>query len=270
MNTPQKLSFETTNALTYQTQEAKQSLHLQGQSNFRDLGGYKTLDNRTVKPNKVFRSGHLNRINANDVQLLQSLPLHTVVDFRTAEERAQFPSVLPSTIKQEIHLPISPGNWSEKEIGQMIYDGDTSRTSQFLLDINEQFILYNQEEYKAFFAVLQQQKDNPLMFNCTAGKDRTGIASALFLASLDVSLDAIFEDYLLTNKRAFSLIRQIHQQYRLTDEKQIKALNNILTVDIKYIEKAFETIYLYYGDVQKYLEEQLEVDIDKMKNIYLY
>ncbi|MDR0228238.1 MAG: tyrosine-protein phosphatase [Flavobacteriaceae bacterium] len=263
--------IDTSNRLSNSSFKQKNSsCILQGQTNFRDLGGYPTIDNRMVKPGMVFRSGHLNKINTDDVTKLQMLSLHTIVDFRTPQERIEYPNILPSNLKQEVHLPINPGNWNEQEVGQMIYEGDVEKTSKFLLDINEQFILYNQEEYKAFFEVLLQDNEAPIMFNCTAGKDRTGIASALFLASLDVSLDAIFEDYLLTNTRVSSLVEQVKQRYNLSEDNQLKALHNILTVDIKYIEKAFETIYLYYGDIQKYLENQLEVDIDKMKKKYLY
>ena len=247
---------------------ALRQLPMEGQVNFRDLGGYKTTDGKRVKWGMVFRSGKCNELTDSDISYLAGIPLKTVVDFRSNEERASEPDKVPATVSNQIHYPINPGNLSSVDLTKAIAEGDIEAARRYLVDANEQLVISFQEEYKAFFATLADNKNIPLMFHCTAGKDRAGLAAALFLASLGVDRKTIVEDYLLTNTLTGISLEKMKEIYG--DNNTAICMYYISSVQKEYIEKAFTTIEGNYGNVNNFLINQLGVDIQKMKDLYLY
>ena len=247
---------------------AARQLPMEGQPNFRDLGGYKTKEGKFVKWGMVFRSGKCNTLTEADINYLGSIPLKTVIDFRSDDERSSEPDKVPASVTTEIHYPINPGNLSSVDISEAIRNGDIEACKQYLVDGNEQFVLNFQEEYKKFFADLMSGTKAPLMFHCTAGKDRAGFASAMFLASLGVDRQTIIEDYLLTNVMTGVTIESMKEKYG--DNDMAMCMYYISSVQPEYIEKAFSTIEKNYGTVENFLTKQLSVDLDKMKQLYLY
>jgi protein-tyrosine phosphatase len=86
--------------------EPRRHIQLEGQSNFRDIGGYKTSEGKTVKWRQVYRSGELPRLTDKDIATLVELGIKTVVNFLTAEEtKARGLDRLPSGT-HEVSLPI--------------------------------------------------------------------------------------------------------------------------------------------------------------------
>ncbi|WP_254050233.1 tyrosine-protein phosphatase [Myroides sp. N17-2] len=264
-NTFELYALETDTEVTV---EGLRQLPLDGQPNFRDLGGYTTTDNRTVKWGLLFRSGQLSSLSDQDLHYLSTIPLTTIVDFRSEQESEEQKTLLPSTVLNEVLLPITPGNLSKDMVMQIVMDGDNTSAAQLLIDINEQLILHNQPQYKAFFQEVQQA-EAPLMFNCTAGKDRTGLAAALLLSALGVDQKTIEEDYLLTNKFVNLSLQKVQDHFNLAEE-QANVLLTLLTVQEQYLAKALSTIEQNYGTVECFLTEALEVDITLLKSKYLY
>ncbi|MGL4583834.1 MAG: tyrosine-protein phosphatase [Flavobacterium sp.] len=264
-NTFELYALETDTKVTV---EGLRQLPLDGQPNFRDLGGYTTTDNRTVKWGLLFRSGQLSNLSDHDLHYLSTIPLTTIVDFRSEQESEEQKTLLPNTVSNEVLLPITPGNLSKDRVMKMVMEGDNKSAEQLLIDINEQLILHNQSQYKAFFKEVQQA-EAPLMFNCTAGKDRTGLAAALLLYALGVDQKTIEEDYLLTNKFVNLNIQKVQERFSV-GEKQANVLLTLLTVEEQYLAKALNTIEQHYGTVECFLTETLEVDISLLKSKYLY
>jgi Protein tyrosine/serine phosphatase len=247
---------------------APRQLPMEGQPNFRDLGGYKTTAGKFVRWGRVLRSGKCNNLTGSDLQYLATVPLKTVVDFRSDDERDAEPDRVPNTVTLQIHYPINPGNLSNVDISEAISRGDVEACKQYLVDANEQLVLHFQDEYKAFFVDLMEGSKTPLMFHCTAGKDRAGFASAMFLASLGVDRETIIKDYLLTNEMTGVTIEGMKGIYG--DNDVAVCMYYISSVQKEYIEKAFLTIEENYGTVESYLTNQLGVDLNKMKKLYLY
>lgn len=250
------------------TVKGMRQLPLEGQSNFRDLGGYKTIDHKTVKWGRLFRSGQLSNLTDNDLHYLSTIPLKTIIDFRSEEETKDQITLLPPTVSNEVLLPIKPGNLSKNNVMQIVIDANDELANKLLIDINEQLVLHNQEEYKAFFKEVQEAED-PLMFNCTAGKDRTGLAAALLLTALGVDTETVREDYLLTNQYISLDTLNLQQQFQLNDE-QANVLLTLFTVKEQYLNKALITIEQHYHSIENYLTETLDVDIALLKSKYLY
>ena len=235
-------------------------LPLEGGFNFRDMGGYSTADGKTVKWGKVFRSDEMGRLTTADLDYLNNIPLLTVVDFRSKYEIEAAPDKVPASVVNTYELMINPGNHSG--IGD-IDKLSEANGEEFMKEMNRAMVSDPAiiDTYKTFFALLQDEKQIPLIFHCTAGKDRTGLGAALFLASLGVDEKTIFEDYLLSNQ----LLEAKYKSY--TDS--LPQLKPLFEVRPQYLRAAFDTIKENHGSIEKYLRDALDVDTELIKRLYL-
>ena len=239
---------------------AERHLPMTGGYNFRDLGGYRTSDGRYVKWGKILRSDDLHQLTPEDIAYLGSLPLVSVVDFRSAEEMAQAPDKLPAST---VYYPcsISPGNLMAAMTPETLSAGHADslmREMNRLLVTDPAAIV----QYRKLFELLQNPDDVPLMFHCSAGKDRTGMGGALILAALGVNETTILDDYLLSN----TYLADKYSRY-MAESPDMEAL---FTVRREYIETGLEQIRNDHGSVENYLQNVLGVDIGKMREMYLY
>ena len=239
---------------------SERRLPMEGGYNFRDLGGYPTEDGRFVKWGKIFRTDDMHNLTENDLNYLNDIGLCTVVDFRSEGEIAAAADKLPSTTVNHVLLSISPGNMNDIQ-----YDNiNPALFTNFINDmyaglcIDENIIA----QYRHFFALLQDETKTPLSFHCSAGKDRTGVGAALFLYSLGVNEEIIIQDYLLSNKY---LEGKYAAMIAVMPELKIASM-----VEAEYMQVAFSSIKENYGSIENYLENTLNVDLTKMKSMYLY
>ncbi|TWP27358.1 tyrosine-protein phosphatase [Apibacter muscae] len=236
--------------------------------NVRDLGGFPTQDGKFVKWGTVFRSGAYNGLSQRDIIYLNSIPLVTTVDFRTQEEKDKTKNSYIPSVKNRIEIPIGFGNMSTEYITQILTTGTPEQAKEFMINGNRAFLKDFQPEYKKFFALLMDPKNTPLMFNCTAGKDRTGFASALFLSALGVDRETIINDYLSSNKFMEVTMESMKNLYG--DTPLAENFYYVSSVQKEYIETAFSTIETEYGSIENYLRNQLDVDINLLRSLYLY
>lgn len=241
-------------SLTNKSENTSRLLPLQGAYNVRDLGGYPTAQGTQVKWRKVFRSGDLHNLTDSDLTDLNQIPIKTYIDFRDIEEVSIAPDKMPHSLKHKFELPISAGN---------ILDMDKTATEQaptLLVDMNRVFVRDCQQTYKDFFQILQKDPYPPLLFHCSAGKDRTGFGAALLLSAFGVDRALIMHDYLLSNR------------YLVGKYDDAVAANPVLAplvaAEAVYLQAAFDEIDHEFGGMEKYLTENLDVDIDKVRSIY--
>ena len=186
-------------------------LPLEDAYNVRDLGGYSGAGGKTVRWRTVFRSGDLNKLSGSDVGYLESLGVQTSVDFRSKQEIETAPDKTIPGLNQIVWLPIVPGDMIAA-IGTVKPD----HLPQLIEEVYVNIIRSYQDEYKSFFNLLAGRDHTPLLFHCSAGKDRTGIGAALFLASLGVDRETIMQDYLLSNrcmKGKYDFLLKSYPQY---------------------------------------------------------
>src|SRR5665647_3408863 len=173
------------------------SLKLTGATNFRDLGGYAGLGGRLVRWRRLFRSDHLAALTPDDVATLSNLGLSRAYDFRGEAERAAVPYVLPGVVSYS--LPIEPTVVQRmKELLEAGHRLTAQETVHLMQQTYRAFVHDNSPRFAELFAHLLDS-DAPLVFHCTAGKDRTGFAAALILLALGVPRPVVMQDYLLTN-----------------------------------------------------------------------
>lgn len=242
---------------------ADKHLPMKGGYNFRDMGGYKTTDNRFVKWGKVFRADDLQNLTDADLKYLASIPLTSIVDFRSEEEIKAGEDKNPSSVKTNYALSINPGNLMQKvkgEVGKVTPE----EADRLMEDLNELLVSNSKcvEQYKEFFALLQNDNETPLLFHCSAGKDRTGMGAALFLAALGVGEETIMKDYMLSN------------MYLANKYAKLKAENpnmkSFFEVKPQFLEAGFKRIKTDHGSIENFLTNVLGVDINKMREKYLY
>lgn len=234
------------------------AIALQGASNFRDLGGYAGRGGARVRWRRVFRSDHLGELTPQDLRQLHDLGLARVLDFRGQHERAGAHCTLPGVAVHS--LPIEPTVAKRLlALRQTIEQGERTAPMQaaeavaLMQETYRHFILKHTAHFRSFFVHLLDN-DAPLVFHCTAGKDRTGLAAALLLRALGVGHEAVVQDYLLTNTLLKTRYTQsIHTAPLLANE----ALDVINRVEESFLVAAFETIDAEWGSVQAYLAQGL-------------
>ena len=278
-NNKEPLSFERPIPLKFSEnlREDYRKLPFTGAHNFRDLGGYKTEDGRTVKWGKIYRSDNLHSLTDEDLKYMKRLNIKSVVDFRSLEERESEPDRLNPDMTQVL-LPINfqPKELDDDSIKNIIKDltfGDLD-SSNLLRDFNIVIVEEFAEEYKNFFRYIIENNAEPLVFHCTAGKDRAGFASAMILTILGVPREKVIEDYLLTNTYVKDHVddKMLEIEFKTFFRADTDNLRKINLVEERYIQAAFDTIDSKWGGMDRYISEALnlnEEDILKLQDFYL-
>jgi protein-tyrosine phosphatase len=232
-------------------------LSIEGADNVRDLGGYRAAQGKTVRWDKVLRAGELNKLSPADVSLFEGLGLKTIVDFRGESEKVEAPDVPIATVQNTIYLPIDVGDLLDI---RNFVRAPLEQNALILVDGNSHFVTDYQDQYREFFRILMNDANLPLLFHCTAGKDRAGFAAALFLSSLGVDRETIIADYQLSGE----YVKEKYASY----VQRMPNLAPIFETRREYISAAFETIDSQYGGIDNYLTKDLGVDLKKMRAIY--
>ena len=259
--------------LSENLREDTRKLPFTGAHNFRDLGGYKTSDGKTVKWGKVYRSDNLHSLTDEDLKYMERLNIKSVVDFRSDEERNEEPDRLTPDMTP-ILLPIKfePEGVTENLTRDLTFGNLDS--SNLLRDFNVILIKEFTEEYRDFFRHIVDNGGEPFVLHCTAGKDRAGFGSAMILTVLGVPREKIIEDYLLTNTYVSDHVdrKLLETELKTFFRADSDNLRKINLVEERYIQAAFDTIDSHWGGMDQYISEGLnltEEDINKIKDYYL-
>lgn len=221
---------------------------LQGASNFRDLGGYPGQDGRPLRWRRLFRSDHLAGLSAADQARLAELGLARAFDFRGESERAATPYALPGVVQHSLAIePTVVQRMQElaaagRRLSAPVAVGLMQELYRAL--VNDQA-----HRYAELFEHLLQS-DAPLVFHCTAGKDRTGFAAALILLALGVSRELVLQDYLLTN----ALYR--HPPLPAS-QTPAEALAVLWRVEQGFLDAALHAVDQDHGGIERYLTQRL-------------
>lgn len=230
-------------------------LPLKSVYNVRDMGGYTGADGKKVKWGKVYRSGDLNTLSDCDLKNLDSFEIKTFIDFRDDKERKHAPDRRPPSVRNIHELPIKVGNL--KGLQELL----DNNPEQILFHANRALVNDCSEIYQKFFTIMMQEESMPILFHCSAGKDRAGFAAAMFLASLGVNQETIIADYMLSGE---------YIQGKYDRELQGNpALEPLFQTKSEYLMAAFDTIDHDFGGINKYLTDILQVDLSKMRYLYL-
>ena len=209
------------------------------------------MDGRPLRWRRLFRADHLGGLTSEDHGSLASLGIKRSFDFRGLQERAAEPYDVPGlqqhslaiepTVAQHMHalagagLPLTP-----------------ARMEGLMEDLYRRLVNDNAPLFAEWFGHLLDD-GSPLVFHCTAGKDRTGIAAALLLRALGVAPAVVEEDYLLTNQH----YRRVHAP----DERiPADALAVLWGVRASFLQAALASIDQDHGGLEHYLAQRMKLN----------
>lgn len=242
-------------------------LDLQGTPNFRDIGGYETSDGRFVRWGLFYRSGVLSGLTPADLQYLAQLDIHVVCDFRTTDENRVAPEKwIDSPEVKRVSIPIG-GDPKHKGTNVSLKEllADHPSAEQLRERMRATYGAFVFSSGDQFAALFQEIKDGhlPLLYHCTAGKDRTGVFTALLLRTLGVPEETVLQDYALTNQ----YLHDPAQVKKMTVASGNSVLNNLtpeqqsvlIAADPAYLESTLRQIDSRYGSFANYRRQVLKL-----------
>lgn len=251
-------------------------LPLEGTRNFRDLGGYETVDGRFVRWGVLYRSGVLPPLTPRDLKYLSQLDVRVVCDFRTPQENAEAPEKwVESPAAQRVSLPIGTDDGKDAKVtmNKLLAGNPTPQQIQKrMAGVYADFAVKASPQYAAVFKQLEQDH-LPLVYHCTAGKDRTGVFSALVLRALGVPAKTVIEDYTLTNQYFLSAMEHPAKALPSSAQSQIAKLSPeqrhaLMVADPEALRATLQAIDEKYGSFDSYRRQALGVsdaDLEKLK-----
>jgi protein-tyrosine phosphatase len=229
---------------------ADRSLHLASAPNFRDAGGYRTSDGSWVRMGVVYRSGDISKLSADDLAKLQRLGVHTIYDLRTDSERSASPDQVPAgaTDTQENVLG-NLGGLSSMPSSPAAAVAMMQQAEVGMVDLPSA-----QASYQAVFKGIENPWNLGVLYHCTAGKDRTGWASAVLLTALGVPQQTVDADYLASNDYNAGMIQATLAHLPASYQAVYKPL---LVVDQSYLDAGLNEVTSKYGTFDAYLHQGL-------------
>jgi protein-tyrosine phosphatase len=253
-----------------------QSLGIASVANFRDLGGYKTVNGATVKRGLVYRSNQLSGIKPNDLAKLGALNLKVAYDLRTVEEKTKRPDELPPGVAYVwLNVLADLPQAGPAQLENLMKDpkkanavlGGGKAAQEFQKGYREFVSLPSaRREFGKLFLALGEKNRLPAVFHCTTGKDRTGWAAAALLTLLGVPRDQVYKDFLRSNEYIIPTYQKAIDSF-IAAGGDPSIPESILSVKKEYLDAAFGEMEKKYGSIEKYFSEGLGIDATRQKTI---
>ena len=220
----------------------------EGLTNLRDLGGHLTDDGRRVRRGLVYRSESLDYVSARDSERLLALGVRSICDLRGARESALHPPRVPGAVHHrlpsETHFEEITGQAASMAAGTI----DAHQMSRFMQRIYDALPRLAAPHLATIASLILDTDAAPVLFHCTAGKDRTGFAAAVLLKLLGVSWSSIESDYLLTSE-------VWRPRFALPPQLSTEAQQVALGTHPQWLARSFAVIEQEHGGFARYLVE---------------
>ena len=251
-------------------------LQLEGAYNFRDLGGYQTSDGKKVRKGLLYRSENLASLTDRDYAQLAALRIKVLCDFRGADEKKRQPTNWRGSAIEEFPQPIDAQSGSSPLMAKLMQGAPAAELKAIMTSLYGEFASRNVPQYSR---LLRRIADGgvPVLYHCTAGKDRTGVFTALLLTTLGVPRETVMQDYLLTNQyvmtpQAIEKMTATMKGMGMNAPADPGALRPVIGVEPEYLEAVFASIEKEYGSFEAFREKALGLsaaDVAKMKRMLL-
>ena len=248
---------------------AERRVKLEGAFNFRDLGGYQSIDGRQTKWGQIYRSDSLTRLTASDQAVLKQIGIRSVCDLRAPAEIKKRPDHLPEDGAIEyLNFPIVSGNFDTVTAHEKIKKGDIDwLTENYMIKGYINTIDAYATTWATFFKRLGAHASYPLVFHCTGGKDRAGAGAALILLALGVSEETVIYDHGLSNEFLADILPKLYSYFSSFGIKKENLLP-YLTAPRAAIIALLDHLRHTYGSAVDYLKNRAGVSqktLDQLK-----
>jgi protein-tyrosine phosphatase len=215
---------------------------LEGAVNFRDLGGYSNDEGRRTRWRVLFRADGLSELTEPDLAVMAEIGIRTVVDLRSGDEVEQ------SRFDVEAH----PVRFHHFPFVETLPDPEEfERTPVFFPAKYVQMVEEAGPQIVGALTALAAPDALPAVFHCTAGKDRTGVLSALVLSLLGVPEETVVADYALSGTAMAHLRAKLAAKYpeRLA---LIADADMVFSADPANMVALFDHVHDRYGSPADY------------------
>jgi len=240
--------------------------------NFRDVGGLKTTQGKTVKWGKIYRSDNLSQLRTGEFDKFNDLQIKTVFDLRTPQEIEGKEDHLPPNVSY-VHAPsvLDHGDLLSG-MRSKVLNGEISdeESIQIMAEFYRGIVADNVPALKQLLQTILNS-DAPVLYHCSAGKDRTGITTALILSVLKVDRQTIINEYLLSDYYRRQKVERMLTKAKIA--KVIKprlgvgVIQNFMSVNERYLNEAFNYIDSNYGGMDAFIKNQLGISDAQRKQI---
>lgn len=247
--------------------------------NFRGLGGYEACGGRVIKKGVFYRGGEMEGVgrDSEDWETLKSLGIRTILDLRSEGEARAFPDPVPEGTDYirlcAMHFPdgsdldFSPQGMQKtrRKMEDVMADIDVSDELKKGLALFYTLMPFGNPAYQEMFRILEEGRV-PILFHCTAGKDRTGIAAMLIMLSLGCSREDAVYDYMLTNECRREIIEEAVRSRKSRDpgvsEEIIREMYGVSRANA---EASLDAILNKYGTFETYFEKEFGLGQERIK-----
>lgn len=248
----------------YGKNETEKEIKIKKVYNFRAVGSIKNAEGRSLKEGMFYRSGHLHQLKKKSFDQIEKLGIKEIIDLRNSKEISEKPDQLPSEITYKKYSAFEDEGDQLSQARKLVLKGkvNASDADKRMIDFYREYVTENPETIKAIITEILDSKE-PILYHCTAGKDRTGIITALILTILKFDKEAIYNEYLLSNNFRKDLVekrlRLANNLHFLYPKMDLQVLEKLSWVEKRYLDAAFGEIDKKYGSTDAYIQQVLGI-----------
>lgn len=248
----------------YGKNETEKAIKIKKVHNFRAVGNIKNSEGRSLKEGTFYRSAHLHKLKNKSFDQLEKLGIKEIIDLRNSKEILDKPDKLPNGITYKKYSAFEDEGDQLSQARKLVLKGkvNASDADKRMIDFYREYVTENPATIKTIINEILESKE-PVLYHCTAGKDRTGIITALILTILKFDKETIYNEYLLSNnfrkglvEKRMSLANNLHFLYPKMD---LQVLEKLSWVEKTYLDAAFDEINKKYGSTDAYIQQVLGI-----------
>ncbi|MNK42292.1 Tyrosine-protein phosphatase precursor [compost metagenome] len=242
----------------------KNQIEIKKVNNLRFLGGLENSQGKILRDSLIYRSGNLHQLKSNSFDDFEKLRIAKVLDLRTIQEIEKETDHLPSNIVYKNYPAFEDKNNEMANAKNLALRGKITKADadKRMLKFYTDYVSENPQVIKQIITEILNS-DEPILYHCTAGKDRTGMITALILKILKFDNDVIFEEYLVSNdlrkkviNNRLKLANTFHFVYPKLD---IGVVEKTSWIERNYLQTAFDEIDQKYGSMDHYINQILGI-----------
>ena len=234
--------------------------------NFRDIGGKPANASATIREGIIYRSATVDNISKIGIKSLHELGIKTIIDLRAPDEVKKFlRSITKINTKS---LPLDFRKTTSERLKPYLYKKGSEK---ILADISNQLYLDILDAaapvFRKIIELIVSDEGSPVLIHCQAGKDRTGIISALLLLALGADRKYILEDFMKSNDELLPYFRKLLMLRKIISLGffPAKRMLWVITVKERNIDSVIDRVENHYGGIEGYLSSS-GFDINRLKD----